>query len=356
MTLQSSGAISASQINTELAASATATIGLNDTTARTLAGIPSGAISMSHFYGTSSAYDWAIFGGGQVSTGRVATTDKHTYTSNVNTAATALGGVQSALAATGNSTVGIFGGGSPSTSGKYTNKYTYANDTVSPGTLLGAFRQGLGATGNATIGIFGWGDFYSNSTMQNYLDKYTYATDTVAAATVFGTGYSWLAAAGNSTIGIFSGGQVSNSAYSGANSYVNLFRKYTYASDTNTGTTTSGITKAGQAAAGNATVGLFSGGFTGLGVNVTLTGYSDLYTYASNTVTQATGLAIARGLMAAAGNPTVAIFAGGTSSTNATSYISAKQQYTYASNTSTTRVALSQARHSLAAASATMGF
>lgn len=55
MTLQSSGAISFANINTELGVASTTTRSLNDTVARTLAGVASGAISMSNFYGKSSS-------------------------------------------------------------------------------------------------------------------------------------------------------------------------------------------------------------------------------------------------------------------------------------------------------------
>ena len=54
MTLQSSGQISMSDINVELGKSATALISLNDSDARSLAGIPSGQIALSDFYGASA--------------------------------------------------------------------------------------------------------------------------------------------------------------------------------------------------------------------------------------------------------------------------------------------------------------
>lgn len=55
MTLQSSGAISLSNVNTELGRSATATISLGEAAVRTLAGVPSGPISLSDLYGKSNA-------------------------------------------------------------------------------------------------------------------------------------------------------------------------------------------------------------------------------------------------------------------------------------------------------------
>jgi hypothetical protein len=77
MTLNSSGTISiggsttGQSINLELGRSATATSSLNETDLRTLAGVASGAISLSSFYGksnadyTPNAVDWAdiiVFG------------------------------------------------------------------------------------------------------------------------------------------------------------------------------------------------------------------------------------------------------------------------------------------------------
>lgn len=55
MTLQSSGAISLANVNVELGRSSTAQISMNESAVRSLAGVPSGAIKMSDFYGKSSA-------------------------------------------------------------------------------------------------------------------------------------------------------------------------------------------------------------------------------------------------------------------------------------------------------------
>jgi len=54
MTLPVSGAISMSQVDTELGRASNATVSLGETAVRTLAGVPSGAISMSNLYGKSS--------------------------------------------------------------------------------------------------------------------------------------------------------------------------------------------------------------------------------------------------------------------------------------------------------------
>ena len=65
MTLATSGTMSIGgtttdrSINVELGRSATATSNMGETDLRTLAGVASGAISMSNFYGKSS-YDWVV--------------------------------------------------------------------------------------------------------------------------------------------------------------------------------------------------------------------------------------------------------------------------------------------------------
>jgi hypothetical protein len=60
-----------SQVNTELSRSATASISLNETAVRTLAGVASGAISMDNLRGKSNAPVWTPNGGATSGAGAV---------------------------------------------------------------------------------------------------------------------------------------------------------------------------------------------------------------------------------------------------------------------------------------------
>lgn len=60
MALPSSGTIAISQISVELGRASTATTSLGETASRNLAGVPSGAISMSNFYGKSNTFTFTI--------------------------------------------------------------------------------------------------------------------------------------------------------------------------------------------------------------------------------------------------------------------------------------------------------
>ena len=138
------------------------------------------------------AVEYGLFGGGSIGGFvLVNTTQKYKYLSNIVSSGTVLGLAIYGLAATGNSTVGIFGGGYSDTYSNYTDKYTYSDDTRVAGTLLGLARSGLAATGNSTVGIFGggYGGGYSN-----YTDKYTYSSNSRVAGTVLSTTLNSLAA------------------------------------------------------------------------------------------------------------------------------------------------------------------
>jgi hypothetical protein len=82
----------------------------------------------------------------------------------------------------------------------YTDKYTYSGDTVAAGTVLGVGRRYLAATGDSTVGIFGGGS--NGGSYTTYTDKYTYSGDTRAAGTVLGLGRYSLAACSSTANGL----------------------------------------------------------------------------------------------------------------------------------------------------------
>ena len=83
MTLPSTGPISLANVNVELGLSSTTNISLNQTNVRTLAGVPSGTISLSNLYGKTFAptisispdpLQTTISGGGSVTSGAATAT------------------------------------------------------------------------------------------------------------------------------------------------------------------------------------------------------------------------------------------------------------------------------------------
>ena len=163
------------------------------------------------------------FGGGIPGPGLLSSLEKVTYVSDTTAAVPSanLSAARYALAATGNSTAGYFGGASPSTS--LMDKVTYSSDTTAavPGANLTVARGYLAATGNSDAGYFGGGEYYGPQLTMN---KVTYSSDTTAAvpgANLTVARY-YLSATGNSTHGYFGGG-VPNTAQ---------MDKVTYSSDT----------------------------------------------------------------------------------------------------------------------------
>jgi hypothetical protein len=99
---------------------------------------------------------------------------------------------------------------------------------VAPGTVLGLSRRDLAATGNATVGIFGGGDYTDAANPTDYTDIYTYSGNGRTSGTVLGLARYALAATGNATVGIFGGG------LAGGNSFSTNTDIYTYPSNSRT--------------------------------------------------------------------------------------------------------------------------
>lgn len=122
MTLPVSGAISFNNINVELGVSGTTQASLGQTSYRTLAGVASGAISMSNFYGKSNTFSFTI--------------SSNQTNADLRTLAINAGWNQSSqLIATINS--GVF---------------VYSTSTGTPAlTVSGSFPNGVSLTNNGTI-------------------------------------------------------------------------------------------------------------------------------------------------------------------------------------------------------------
>lgn len=125
MTLPVSGAISFNAINVELNVAGTTTASLGQATYRTLAGIPTGAIALSNFYGLSNTFSFSIAGGNNI---------------NLRSAAVAAGWDQTkTLLCTITSTINSASTGSPAL------------------TINGSFPYGLTMTVNSGVIIAGKG-------------------------------------------------------------------------------------------------------------------------------------------------------------------------------------------------------
>ena len=246
--------------------------------------------------------------------------------------------------ATGSLTAGYFGGGSSQSQGQGTpkmDKITYLTDTTAatPTANLTIGRYALAATGNSTAGYFGGGYFQGD---QSLVDKVTYSTDTTVATPT--ANLSWYkqgpTATGNQTAGYFGGG------YSGGNRYSTM-DKITYSTDTRSVVSGANLSSDRYAvsATGNSTHGYFGGGYTGSSVAT-----MDKITYATDTTVAVPGanLSSPRHFPAATGNQTAGYFGGGGVPTTAT-----MDKVTYSTDTTvaTPTASLSISRYYFAASS-----
>jgi hypothetical protein len=202
MALNPSGAISLAGPSTgqsiaiELGVSATATISLNDTTVRTLAGVASGVIVMpTDFWGKSNVTGTqrAIFGFGITSAAYTNITNLVSSTGVVASDTPGVGTARAQLAAAGyGGNKAIFGFGFPSTNitNLVSSTGVVATDTPGVGTARNALAA-AGYGGDKAIFGFGFGAAYTNIT--NLVSSTgVVATDTPGV----GTARSSLAAAG----------------------------------------------------------------------------------------------------------------------------------------------------------------
>lgn len=286
MTMVSSGEISLGgsatsgglnrSVNIELGRSATATINMNESAVRTLAGVASGAISMSNFYGKANQFAFtissnqtnanlrtlAINAGWNQSSQLIATISGGVYLSSNSTGTPALtvsgsfpGGVQltnngfiigmggaggrgahntvaggaggtalsvsSAITITNNGTIGGGGGGGQGAPASYYADIKGAVTVIGPG-------GGGGRSGNINSAAGANGDAVPGYTVSIYYPVYSAAAGTVSAAggggrsstayvltTYGGTGGNWGAGGGGWSGATVSGWPVSSPAAAG---------------------------------------------------------------------------------------------------------------------------------------------
>ena len=147
--------------------------------------VPGAALSAAR-YGVAATGNSTVgyFGGGRNSTPVFTTMDKLTYSTDTTAVVPGAGLITNRLnlGATGNSTAGYFGGGeggSPVQNRSIMDKVTYSSDTTAavPGAFISSPRNFVAATGNSTAGYFGGGSPASST-----MDKIDYATDTILSA------------------------------------------------------------------------------------------------------------------------------------------------------------------------------
>ena len=265
------------------------------------------------------------------------TTNKYTFSGDVNAVTTSVCSAVRYGSAAGNSTTGIIAhGGSAVTVTR--SKYTYSGCTAASGTNASAASKEGAAAGNSTRGIFALGSAGTciGSTIRN---KYTYSGDVNAvAASASGCNSHFGAAVGSCSIGIFALGAY-HCPTCGCVMPQTIRNKFTYSSCTNAGATASSAVSAYGSAAGNATVGIFA-----LGCSSTT---RNKYTYSGDVNAVATAASAASTTGAAAGNSTIGIFALGFTTALSTT----RNKYTYSGCVSAAATAASAASGRGAAAS-----
>jgi hypothetical protein len=305
-TLSIGGSTAGQSINLELGRTATTSSNLNESALRTLAGVASGQISISSFYGKSNdiTSNYALYHDGALLMW------KNEFSTNAYKQTTSLvvvsGEDTAGARGTSTSTVGYFFGG---TTDPYANSvasvrtFTFSGNTSAQSgvSLTNASNRSCTA-GNATKAI-STGGYNSTNSIGSATNIYTYGTSCTtgtASAGVHEMGY----ACGNATYGHF--------CYYGN---IHTDDRWTYSSNTKAaGVALTQTYSQWGGACSTTTNGYFSDG-----------GTTAIVSFSANTKTN--GTAITYGLCYGiyAGNPTVGLWGGGDSG--------GRSKYTYSNNT-----------------------
>jgi len=200
------GPVAGQSIALELGLSATATISLNDTNVRTLAGVASGVIVMpTDFYGKSSftVTQKAIFGYGSIPGSFVSTSNLVSNTGVVASDTPGVGTARRARSAAGyGGDKAIFAFGAPRTgvTNLVSNTGVVASDTLGvPGVTTRGFAAGAGYGGDKAIFGYGLNEGPNTSTSLNVSNLVSNTGVLAINSPAVGTARSGLAAAGYST-------------------------------------------------------------------------------------------------------------------------------------------------------------
>ena len=276
-------------------------------------GIPSHSIFVGSDYGNSviSVY-----------------TSIYTYSNNTISQGTWLNNPYSQqFTSAGNAVLGIFGGGSTANGmpSATTTTYTYSNNAVADSGNLVYYAKAVAASGNSTTAIFGGGITDLRASVNT--SKYLYSSSSALAGTNLMHGTYALASAANSTVGVFGEGTTGGVP----SSNIITTSVYVFSDDTVYASSyISNMVIDNGAATGDSAVGIFGGGYQptlvflasmsdripqeNLGTMLAphYTSYAclsatSIYNYASGAITQGTNLTYAAGHIGAASSTNIGV-------------------------------------------------
>ena len=273
--------------------------------------------------------EYGYFGGGSVSITYYSSLGRIDYSNDTLTENIRFGlsAARTALAATGNSNFGYFGGGANPSIRSNVDRIDYSNDTYNT-RVANYTNYNHSAVGNSNYGYFGGG--LLPGTPRSTIDRIEYSND-LNSSTVrsyLTAGKMRLSATGNSNFGYFVGGHIISSI-----DRINYFNDTVNASSRgplntlNSSSRSTGNNNFGYVAGGSNTPGSIAYS------NIERINYSNDTTIASNR----SFLNIAKGFASATGNSNFGYFSGGSTPSSSLTY-SSNERIDYSNDTTTTSV------------------
>jgi hypothetical protein len=215
-TLSIGGTTVGQSINLELGRTATQSSNLNETPLRTLAGVASGQISISNFYGKANdiTSQYGLYLGSGWGVDFITfNSRKYGYSTGLSVATTSVptARTSSARAVTSTSTFAFMGGGVEGYYIATTTRFTFSNNSYTNSTNLNRVHSAGSAIGNATQAVFGHSQLSSINLYTNTTSIYTYSTNSCVSGTNLTDTDYFCTGTNNSTYGYFF------SSYTGTN-------------------------------------------------------------------------------------------------------------------------------------------